>query len=195
MGLSELVHSYRVIAYFLVDALNWATMDCWLSHETLAQRSGVSSKTVQRSVVEMEKKKVLAVYRQPGSRHPLRYAPVYLPDIAVHRGGHQWPELPDIDVHQSFLDTQSRSFLAAARSDAADKGRGANHKLPSFKLTERGRFEAQLADRIGGLDVLSRLAAVHDDIITRLCEALYSNNLGDNQIRSLKLASKQVQRM
>src|SRR5438045_6856345 len=74
MMIGGLVPSYRLIAYFMADSLNWATMDCWLSHQTLAGLVGTSSKTMQRTTTVMEAKHLLAIYRRDGSSHPLLYS-------------------------------------------------------------------------------------------------------------------------
>jgi len=192
MMIGSLIPSYRVIAYFLTDALNWATMDCWPSHETLAGLSGLSSKTVQRSIMIMEQKKLLAVYRRAGSSHPLRYSPIYLvgEDSAVRQTGHRCRPKVDTGVHQPFLSTLQESSLAGVRPEP-QIGRDPSPRLLSFDRAQRGRLETQIAPLIGGFDVLFRLAAIHDDIITRVCEAHNTGQFANRQIRATRLAAKQ----
>jgi hypothetical protein len=193
MMIGSLLASHRVISYFLTDALNWATMDCWPSHETLAGLSGLSSKTVQRSILLMEQKNLLAVYRRAGSSHPLRYSPLYLigQDTGVRQTGH--PCRPEVDtgVQQPFLTTIKESSVKGCRREQRT-GSDATPPLLSFERAQRGWVETQIAPLLGGFDVLFRLAAIHDDIITRLCEAHYTGQLGERQIRSAKLAAKQT---
>jgi hypothetical protein len=197
MMIGSLVPSYRVIAYFMVDALNWATMDCWPRHDTLAGLAGPSLKTIQRSILTMEGTNLLAVYRRAGSNHPLRYCPIYLrrqtEDAAVPHVGHRRRHKVDSGVHRSFLGTSSESFI----TDGLPKEeyfRGSSAGSLSFQLAQRGRLESQIAPLVGGFDVLLRLAAIHDDIVTRLCEAHLTGHLGERQIRAAKLAAKQSQR-
>jgi hypothetical protein len=195
MMIGGLTSSYRVNAYFVADALNWATMDCWMSHETLAAWAGCSPKTVQRSFALMEEHSVLAVYRRRGSAHPLRYAPVYLEQAApslVRHSGQSWPEQLDNGVHESFLSILPES----SEEDGLPKGaleRVSLQSQVSFKLGERGGLESELARVLGSFDVLLRLASIHDHIITRLAEALVKDQLGDRQIRAAKLAARQSQ--
>jgi len=195
MMIGALVPSYRVIAYFMADSLNWATMDGWRSHKTLADLAGTSPKTVQRTTMLTEERKLTAVYRRDGRRQPLRYAPMYLVDStldnAVDGSGRRCPAEMDTGVHQSFLGTQFESFEEGLPME--DYEEVSFPKPLSFNLAERGRVETELATILGGFDVLLRLAAIHDDIITRLCEAHVTGHLGHRQIKAAKLAAKQTQ--
>jgi hypothetical protein len=194
MMIGALVPSHRVLAYFVTDSLNWATMDCWPSHQTMADWAGTSTKTVQRTTLRMEDKTLMAVYRRNGSSHPLRYAPVYLvettSDTEVARTGHRCSPGLDTSVHESFLETPFESSVEDGLSKEESK-RVSVQKYLSFNLAERGRVESEIAPLLGGIDVLLRLAAIHDDIVTRICEAYLTGNLGTRQIRAAKLAAKQ----
>jgi hypothetical protein len=196
MKTGSLVPSHRLVAYFLVDCLNWATMDCWPSHERLAEFIGASSKTVQRSLSRLEERNLLAVYRRAGSSNPLRYAPIYLAtgkrDIDVWQSGHRRLETADIGVHQPFLCTLPESSLEAAAGRTQKQNQGGVEVLP-FKFAERGRIENQIAPLFGGFDVLWRLAAIHDGTITRLCMAHQTGRLGPREIKAAKLAAAQSQ--
>jgi hypothetical protein len=196
MKMGSLVASCRIVAYFLADCLNWATMDSWMGHETLAGLVGVSEKTVQRSIFAMEGQVHLSVWRSLGSRHPLRYSPKYLEtaDTGVAKAGQGRPGEMDMGVHQSFLSNLPQSSLAGLptveRPTPAPGQKFVSQGL-SFKRAERGRHELQVAPLVGGIDVLYRLAAIHDDIVTRICEAHCRGELGARQIRAVKLAAKQ----
>jgi hypothetical protein len=197
MMIGALAPSYRVLAYFVTDSLNWATMDSWLSHQTMAGLAGTSTKTVQRTTSLMEDKTLMAVYRRDGSTHPLRYAPVYLvqtvSDTEVARTGQRCQLKLDAGVHESFLLTPFESFLENGRpKEESQKGVSVQPYL-SFNLAERGRYELEVAPLLGGMDVLLRLAAIHDDIVTRICEAYLRGHLGERQIKAAKLAAKQSQ--
>jgi hypothetical protein len=196
MMIGALIPSHRVIAYFMTDSLNWATMDSWLSHQTMANLAGISTKTVQRTTSLMEDKKLMAVYRREGSSHPLRYAPVYLVETILDtegpRTGHWCQPGVDTDVHQSILVIPFESSVDDGLPREENKGDTVRTHL-SFNLAERGCLETKVAPLLGGIDVLGRLAAIHDDIVTRICEAYVSGHLGDRQIKAAKLAAKQTQ--
>jgi hypothetical protein len=197
MMIGGLVPSRRVLAYFLAESLNWATMDCWPSHQTLADLARTSVKTVQRTTAQMEDKNLIAVYRRSGSSQPLRYAPVYLvgptSDTGVRRTGQRCTPGSDTGVHESCLVIPFESTLEAGLPKKEEsKGVSVQTHL-SFNLAERGRLEPEVASLVGGIDVLLRLAAIHDDIVTRMCEAHLAGHLGDRQIKAAKLAAKQSQ--
>jgi hypothetical protein len=197
MMIGSLLASDKVTAYFLTDALNWATMDAWPSYETLGGLMGACAKTPDRSVHKLEAHNLLAVYRRAGSKSSLRYAPVYLDESqrlpAVPTRGHACPPPTDTGVQESFLSTPLESSL---QEGLPRKRIGDERFKPtlSFDLRERGRIELKLAQLLGDYDVLMRLAAIHDDIVTRLCEAYCTNNLGPRQIKAALLAAKQSRR-
>jgi hypothetical protein len=197
MMIGGLVASHRVAAYFLADALNWATMDAWPSYETLGGLMGACAKTAERSVHKLEEHNLLAVYRRPGSKSSLRYAPIYLEESQAVPGfpmrGHACPSPADTGVHQSFLSIPLESTLQeglARKRMEQERYKG----TLSFDLRERGRIEIKLGQLLGDYDLLLRLAAIQDDIITRLSEAYSTNNLGPRQIRAALLAAKQTRR-
>lgn len=195
MMVGSLTPSHRVVAYFLVESLNWATMDCWPSHETLAGLVGTSTKTIQRSLSCMEGKGLLSIYRRAGSSHPLRYAPVYLTDSrdkGVSHPGQECLETPDAGVHESFLKTLPESSLRPAGLRSKGLTAARSDVLP-FNIAQRGRLETQVAPVIGSFDVLLRLATIHDDAVTRVCIAHQAGYLGPRQIKAAKLAAAQCQ--
>ena len=197
MRMQALFPSYRLVAYFLVEHLNWATMDCWPSHKVLSDHVGMCEKTIQRAISAMEQIGVLSAWRLQGSRHPFRYAPVYFrgkkQDTRVLSLGQRCPETMDARVHKSFLQNLPKSPLVnvpATEQRLLALYEPTSHRL-SFKRSERGKLEPQIAQRLEGFDVLSRLAAINDEIITRLCEAHCRNELSERQIRAAQLAAKQ----
>ena len=196
MMIGGMVPSYRIVAYFMVDALNWATMDCWPNHNTLADLAGTSAKTVQRAISVMEERNMLSVYRRAGSSHPLRYAPLYLvkkaTDTDVPVGGQECPPKSDSGVHQSLLRILPQSCEVGSRLKKESKKDSGDEEL-TFNRWERGRLETQVAHLLGGFDILLRLAAIHDDIVTRICQAYHDNQLGPRQIKAARLAAIQTQ--
>lgn len=191
MRATALVHSHRVVAYFVADHLNWATMDCWVSHETLARLVGGSEKTIQRAIARFEELKLISVWRLRGSRMPLRYAPVYqkspekMKRRDVRKDGQSCPPKVDTRVHQSFLSILPESSLSARQEGARGTG-----GLP-FNRHERGRFEQHVSAVLGDDEALHRLAQIDDSIVTRLCTAYALDEFGDRQIKATRLAAKQ----
>jgi hypothetical protein len=163
----------------------------------MAGWAGTSTKTVQRTTLLMEDKTLMAVYRRNGSSHPLRYAPVYLvettSDTEVPRTGRRRPPGLDTGVHQSFLVTPFQSSVEDGLPKEENKKGVFVRNYLSFNLAERGRLESKVAPLLGGIEVLLRLAAIHDDIVTRICEAYLRGDLGERQLKAAKLAAKQSQ--
>jgi hypothetical protein len=187
-----LLPSYRVVAYFLADQLNWATMDCWASHGFTSSQSKLGEKTIQRALISLEHGLVLSIFRARGSRNPLRYAPLYWTpeqDTVVSSAGHPGPSPPDTQDHVSFLETHSKSFLGADRRNSSN-----SLSQPSFDRAERINLEFEVARLLGGRDQLSRLALIDDEIVTRLCEAFATKQLKVRQVRAASLAANQLRR-
>ena len=191
-----LLPSYRVVAYILCDLLNWATMDCWASHGFVAEFAKFGEKTIQRGIFKLEHSLLLSIFRIRGSRYPLRYAPVYLPDrnadVGVSTTGHHGPGRADAQDHQSFLDTPDKSSLNPGRARRGNET--TKSAALSFDKTDRINIEFQVADLIGGYDELLSLAFIDDDIISRLCEAFQRKELGYRQIKATRLAVNQLGR-
>jgi hypothetical protein len=187
-----LIASHRVVAYFIADQLNWATMDCWASHGFTSSQDKLGEKTIQRALSSLEHGLVLSIFRARGSRNPLRYAPRYWTpeqDTAVSSAGHSRPATPDMRDHVSFLETHSKSFLGPERGNCSN-----NLRQPSFDRAERINLEFEVARLLGGRDQLSRLALIDDEIVTRLCEAFATKQLKARQVKAASLAANQLRR-
>ena len=195
MGL-DVQPSYRVIAFFLADHLNWATMDCWVSHSLLAKQARLGEKTVQRAIVTFERALVLSVYRKSASRYPMRYAPRYLPrtrvDAGVRKSGQEGPVQVDRAVHQSFLQSSRESALFSAPNVSCHSIVSDLASKLSYDRAERINLEPQIAELLGGRDKLDHLAEINDEIVTRLCEAHCRNLFLKRQIRAAQLAAGQT---
>jgi hypothetical protein len=187
-----LIPSCRVVAYFIADQLNWATMDCWASHGFTAQQAKVGEKTIQRSIGSMEHGLLLSVFRARGTRNPLRYAPLYgvasKEDAGVQATGHPRPLSLVVQDHVSFLETRPESSLGSLSGISNDL-----HQ-PSFDRAERINLEFEVARLLGGRDQLSSLALIDDEIVTRLCEAFATKQFTVRQVRAASLAANQLRR-
>ena len=130
-----LLPSHRLVSYFLADQLNWATMDCWPSQRFIAGQSKLGEKTIQRAINVLENALGLSVFRARGSRKGLRYAPVYsrgsYQDTAGAKSGRPCPSGPDIQDHESFLESVRKhqaglqSFRSMRRIEASRRNASA----------------------------------------------------------------------
>jgi hypothetical protein len=59
---------------------------------------------------------------------------------------------------------------------------------------ERGAIEIKISEMIGpnGLDVLTRLAAMDDAIVDRLCRAYAAGEVGERELVAARLAAQQM---
>jgi hypothetical protein len=121
------------------------------------------------------------------------FSPVLLPgdeDNIVSDGGQLRPTSTDMDVHESFL-----SILLESDSSRLSDGRvrsGRPRSTPAWK--QRGAIEIKVAEWLGpdGMDVLSRLAAIDDAVVDRLCKGYAANALTDRERAAARLAAEQV---
>jgi hypothetical protein len=180
----------KCLAFTIADRLNCVTLDCWASQETLARDVGYkSSKTIQRAGNGLASLNLVSLKRLKVRRH----APVFYPedfDKPVSKNGQRRPKTADTDVYQSFLDIHSKSSSTAA--DEASKSKPRSGSLLNSK--KRGEIEIRLANMLGpdGLDVLTRLAAIDDAILDRLCQACADGAISDRDLAAARLAAKQA---
>jgi hypothetical protein len=158
------------IAYIIGDHLNRITGDAWPAQSTIARRMGTSSKTVYRGLKELEAKGRLKISRG-GRSGTLRYAPVF--DIDVPEHGQARPSVPDASVQESYLNNLTKTDL---RTGDVEQG------APKYRRAERGRFELEIASRLGamgvdGMAILSRLAEINDRVVAEMCKLQQSGSL------------------
>jgi hypothetical protein len=180
----------KSFAYVIFDHLNCVTLDAWPGQETIAKLLGCSTKTVQRAANGLEQRHFVAITRSRGGLP--RYAPIFsLEDLdnSVRKRGQVCPEMPDTNVYQSFSFNRSRSFSSGHRgSNVPQRPRSA------YKPAERGRWEIELAARLGagGLEMVDRLESGSKGTVDRLCQALCDGELGERELDAARLAARQM---
>lgn len=175
----------KCLAYAIANRLNCVTRDCWASQETLARDIGNKSiKTVVRAGRTLAEFKLIMLQRRKG----LRYAPVFSDEdlaIPVSKRGHAGANSVDTDGGESSLSIQSKS----SSTGIAPVGGCVPHR--NFDPRQRGAIEIKLAEMLGGMDVLARLAAIDEAVIDRLCQAYADGVLSERDLAAARLAAQQ----
>jgi hypothetical protein len=180
----------KCFAYAVYEHLNCVTLDAWPGQQRLAELLGVRSiKTIQRAARGLAGLDVLMV--TCSTKGFFRYAPVFLPgdeDRNVPKVGQKSPAARDTDVRESLLLIHLQSSIPTKRTP--EEG----HCHSYYRASQRGAIEVQIAAMLGddGIDVLSKLGAVDDAIIERLCRAYSGGALGERELIAASLAAKQV---
>jgi hypothetical protein len=185
----------KCLAYAIADHLNCVTLDSWPAQTTLARLLGqVSTKTVQRAAGGLETFGLIRLIRSPRKKSQHRYAPVFIDkdtDILVPLKRQICPRVPDTNVHQSSSEIylESSSTVVVPNRDTP-KGR----TRLSFGREKRGALELKVADLLGadGMELLSKLAAIDDEIIDRLCQAYADGVLSERDLAAVRLAAEQA---
>lgn len=185
----------KCFAYSVAEHLNCVTLDAWPGQARLIQLLGFKSiKTIQRAAFGLQGLKVLTVTCS-GKGH-FRYAPTFLPedeDKVVRPAGHTGSPAKDKDVQESLLLIHNSSSPRKRLSDKNDDGGDSERH---YRRTQRGAIEYQIAAMLGddGMEILSRLGAVDDAIVERLCRAYAAGALGGRELIAARLAAEQVRR-
>lgn len=156
------------VAFLIADHLNSVSGVAWPSVERIADRLCISTKTVQRSVKELEKAGWLSVNRSKGRRQSNRYRPNFVKeetarsrDKSGQKTGHLSPGKEDCGVPQSYLRKIHRTF-----SQAASEGK-------ERRLPDQGTYEERIIERYGShiRGHLETLATQNPAALTRICRA------------------------
>jgi hypothetical protein len=182
----------RCLAYIMCDHLNCVTRDCWPSLERMRERLGCEScKTVRRAIKGLVIHGVLTTRRDFSGL--VRYEPVFLidRDKNVPAEGQVRPAKRVTDVHESLLGIQPKLSFP---TETADEGTEPRLRVSRYDRRHRGSIEVELAGLIGsdGMEILSRLGAVDDAIIERLCRAYARGVIGEREIHAARLAAEQL---
>ena len=178
----------KCFAFAVCDHLNCVTLDCWPSFRTVAARFRCNPRTVERAARGLQKLGLLKFTRTATG---YRFAPVLLQgaDIPVQQAGHPDPKSTDRSVHESLLDYLFKPDSKGS-AEEAKRPRGAN----GFRRAHRGSIEIKVAEMLGpdGIEVLSRLAKIDDNIVDLLCNAYVARALTTRELTAARLAAAQV---
>jgi len=184
----------KCFAYAVADHLNCVTLDAWPGQVRLAELLGFKcTKTVDRAARGLEKLEVLIVKRS--SRDQRRYAPVFLPgdeDKDVRGTRQLSATAKDMNVHESLLLIHINTSAPTKRTPESGVC-GLNNEA-RYRKSQRGMLEVQIAAALGddGIEILSRLGAIDDTIIDRLCRAYAVGALRERELIATRLAAEQV---
>jgi hypothetical protein len=178
--------SEKCLAYLIMDHLNCVSVDSWPSQKRVADQFGWSTKTVHRVACALERRGHLRVTR--GTRGSHRYAPIFMPEDEDKSGGparQSCPEASDKNVEESSLGILTNQ--SSPRTGPQD------FVTPKYEAHQRGRFEAELAKRLGndGFEILARLSELDDAIVERLCRAHANGQVGERELSAARLAAEQ----
>jgi hypothetical protein len=185
----------KCFAYAIADHLNCVTLDAWPSQERVANLLGYECvKTVMRAARGLERLEVLRV--AGGGVTACRYAPVFLPsdgDKIVRPVRQQRPRGPDSEVQESLLPIHIKSSSSTKRLSEEGIWAGPSR---GYSRHQRGEIEMQLIRMLGsdGMEILSRLGAIDDGIVERLCRAHAEGRIGERELAAARLAVEQTRR-
>jgi hypothetical protein len=174
-------------AYAIADHLNSVSGDAWPSIERIANKLCVSTKTVRRSIRELERHGLLQVSRPSGRTRTNRYRPNLpptvndaprgnnRPDNPEQKGGHFRLKKPDRHVSQSYLE----NLLTSYTKPETDESR--------TLLRDQGTYELRLTRRLGasGTEMLEQLAFENPRALTALCLAEKRGDLSDRELQAV----------
>lgn len=183
----------KCFAYSVADHLNCVTLDCWAGMLRFAQLLGCKCvKTPQRAALELQRLGVLTIKHSGRGRY--RYAPTFLSgdeDKIVRAYGQACPPDKDRNVDESLL-----GILPTSSSSTAVVAKGSKGKAGAacvYDRRQRGAIEMRLSSMLGadGINILSRLAAIDDAIIERMCLAHAAGMIGEPELAAARLAAEQ----
>jgi hypothetical protein len=184
----------KCLAYAIADHLNCVTLDCWPAQVRLAKLLGLkSTKSIKRAAQGLVQHGVLKI--QVSKRGACRYAPIFLDgdeDATVRPKRNACPSDADMDVSESYLSI--RPTISSPTREAAEQRQIEARSSSNYKRQHRGSIEIELASLLGpnGFEMLSRLSAVDDRIVERLCRSLVDGRLGERELAATRLAASQV---
>jgi hypothetical protein len=181
------------IAFLIADHLNSVSGDAWPSIDRIADRLCVSTKTVQRSVKELEQAGWLSVNRSKGRMRSNRYRPNLMNeetrqarDKFGRKTGRHSPKKEDSDVPQSYLRKLPKTFSQEA---FARKER---------RFPDQGTYEERIIQRYGPhmRGHLEALAIRDPAALARLCREEKHGVLTESDlhhtIMSLPVSNKSI---
>jgi hypothetical protein len=188
----------KCLAYAISDHLNCVTQDCWPAQSTLADLLGLRSvKSVQRAARGLVALGFIDIKARSEGDPGYRYVPTFVSadgDKSVPVPGQSCPGGPDTDVGESSLHIQTESSSTSSSGEGV--GRGEAWRRP-FDPRKRGAIELELAKLLGsnGMEILSQLSALDDDIVSRLCRAFSDGAVGRRELAAARLAAEHLPRL
>jgi Helix-turn-helix domain len=184
------------VAYLIADHQNRVTGFAWPSRARLAGKICLSSRSIQRAVVQLEKLEWLAVDRQRerSNRYRMSWPPGRKPsapprdaegeDKTVQDERQGCLRGEDKTVRQSYLNKYPKTF-----SSRLGVGK------PGKRFSDQGRYESEIIRRFGPemVEVLQKLNAVDPTTVERLCRMAQDGTLMSSDILSARLAAAQCQ--
>ena len=179
--------SEKCFAYLVMDHLNCVSLNCWPSQKRVSDQFGWSTKTVHRVAYALERRGHLRISRD--TRGSYRYAPIFVPEDEDKSAGplrQSCPRASDKNVEESSLRilTNQSSLRTGLRGFAESK----------YQSHQRGRFEAELAKRLGndGFEILAQLSEHDDAIVERLCRAYAYGRVDERELGAARLVAQQL---
>ncbi len=184
------------IAYLIADHHNRVTGFAWPSRARLAGKICLSSRSIQRAVVQLEELGWLAVdrKRERSNRYRMSWPPGRKPspppeqtegeDKIVRSERQACPGGEDKTVPQSYSYKYPKTF-------SSRPGGG----KPGKRFSDQGRYEAEIIRQHGPemVEVLQELNEVNPTAVERLCRMARDGTLTFSDIAAARLAAAQCQ--
>lgn len=182
------------VAYLIADHHNRVAGFAWPSRARLAGKFSLSSRTIQRAVVQLEELGWLAVDRKKerSNHYRMTWPPGRKPSLALKEVGgedklvlskrQECHEGEDKTVLQTFSTKHPKSF-----SSRLGDGRAAR------PFSDRGKYEAEIIRQFGSdmIEVLEKLNELDSTAVERLCRMARDRILTASEIAAAKLAVAQ----
>ncbi|WP_369127021.1 helix-turn-helix domain-containing protein [Bradyrhizobium yuanmingense] len=184
------------VAYLIADHHNRVTGFAWPSRARLAGKICLSSRSIQRAVVQLEELGWLAVDRQRerSNRYRMSWPPGRKPshppkeadgeDKIVCTERQECLSGEDKTVRQSYSTKYPKTF-------SSRPGGG----KPGKRFSDQGRYEADIIRQFGPsmIEVLQKLNDVNSTAVERLCRMARDGTLTFSDIATARLAAAQCQ--
>jgi len=184
------------VAYLIADHHNRVTGFAWPSRARLAGKICLSSRSIQRAVVQLEELGWLVVDRQRerSNRYRMSWPPGRKPsprpkeaegeDKTVHSERQECHSGEDKIVRQSYSTKYPKTF--SSRTGVGKPGK---------RFSDQGRYEAEIIRQFGPdmFEVLQKLNEVDSIAVERLCRMARDGTLTFSDIAAARLAAAQCQ--
>jgi len=188
----------QTAGYALKQCFNEVTHDAWPSQEWLSDRYAVSTKTIQRGVIDLETANAVAVTGSRRQRKPHRYAPLFQSmdwDNSDKRSRQISSEQQAQTVQQSSLVTPSTSSVLLTPemiNQITLRHYALKSRTEIYNIMKRTGLEIVVTKKLGhdGSRILEKLHAFDDLCVERLCVAEHYGALTSRLLNAARLAAK-----